>query len=492
MLVQNVRRTISTAVARVLPRATMVVMAQRRFRVKWWHGLIAFVVCLPLSGLVIAKIAREDGKARYEAAVAARQALGRPATVADVIALAPTVDPVLQEAWHAWQQGYLRMKHVPDPNLSPQWERWVAGVAELAPEIHDWVEGRREVFAPARLLVRNPELVISGFGFVAADLPPQRQGILNTSALRIANLLAVRDFARWLSYESVLANDPFPALSDLDALLQALDPPITLIDAMIAVAVSDIRDTAVFALAWRDRLPAEYRAAWLDEAPMHVHWIARGLEGEIALLWAGMANSLSDGLLFDVGSSRAWWWSWSGWQLWTQGYTECSIAVDWLGAWCDRLDNRRPDVLTLPTSGDFAPGVLTAMALVNCPESALTALQAAARHQQFRLAVRLLSLPPDELPADRAELERRLADPTALNAGGDALALTYERLGPDRFRLSVDPHAPGPNLVVDPGRIADLGKAVGTPASAEPYVLGSGKVEVSLPGTVAPAKPSSP
>lgn len=467
-------------------------MAERRFRVRWWYGLIVVVVCLPLSGLVIAKIMRETGKAQYEAAVEARRAIGRPATVTDIIALAPAVQPELQEAWYAWQEGYLKLPHTPVP-FSPRWSHYIAGAVELPSEIHAWVQGRREVFARARVLVRNSNLVISGFGYVAADLPPHRRGIADTAALRLPNLLVIREFAHWLSYESVMAKDPIPVLKDFDALLHALDNPLTLIDAMIAVSVSDIRDAAIFTLAWRGRLPAEYCAAWLREAPNHLFWVARGLESEIALHCAGMANSLDKGDLLDWSLPRAWWISLSGWRLWSQGYSQCANSVGLLGAWCDRLESRRPDTLPLATHGVFGPGILTIITIPNFTEAVLVALENSARHRQIRLAVRLLSLPASELPADGAELERLLDDPTALNAGGDSLVLTYERLAPDRFRLSVDPLAAGPNIVVDPGRIVDLGKPVGTSASTEPYVFGSAMVEVQVPNlTAAPETAPSP
>lgn len=472
-------------------------MAERRFRVRWWHGLIVFVICLPLVGFLIAVISRNNGESRYAEAVAARQALGQPATVADFVALAPTVDTSIQDAWHAWQANYLKLPVIFMKAHTESWERFVPGTDEITIEIRDYVEGRRQVIAPARKLLRDPNLVISGFGFAAADLPPERRGILATSALRIPNLLATRHLAEWLAYEALSAADPLVALSDLDALLHKLDPPCTLIGTMIAVAISTIRDGAVFALCWRGDLPEHYRTAWLAETPHHLRWTARGFDSEICLLWGGVAHSLTNGELFGGLTASTptlpWWLSRSGWQIWSQGFHECAIGITWIGAWSDRLEGRRPDALPMPTYGTLGPSPITAILLPNLSESATTALTATTRHRQIRLAVRIMSRPEVQLPADEVELGVRLSDAHVLDPGGDALALSYERLAPDRFRLSVNPHAPGPNII-EASRIADLGMSVGTPASSEPYVLDRAMVEVQVPNlTAAPeTAPSLP
>jgi hypothetical protein len=103
------------------------------------------------------------------------------------------------------------------------------------------------------------------------------------------------------------------------------------------------------------------------------------------------------------------------------------------------------------------------------------------------VAVRILDLAAQGggLPATRDELRGRLGDARLLAAGDGQLDLSYERLGPDRFRLDIDRAASLPDLV-SPGDQSNYGQGRGLPPALPALVwiiFNNPQIEIRLPNS---------
>ena len=449
----------------------------RRFRFAWWHcAVLAVVVLLVASGAAAAGW-RALGRSQYLTVVERLRAAGRPASVDEYVATAPVVDRALQEDWSAWQK---RMSGAPFANYAGDlqvqqghWDAWVTAHGPRPVAVEAILARMAPAMADALPMLQHRDLVVSGFGWIAQDLPPGKRMMPFTSGLRLANLLAVRELATWLGYEAVLADDPRQRLGELDALVASLRRPASLIDAMLTIAVAGMRDRTYVELALRGTLPAERRQAWLVEPARALGLVADGMEGESVLTGHGTAAML--GASASPFSFRleapGWSGAWSGLVIWTTGYRDCATIIEVQSHLAQRLRGERVDAWE---TWDQIKGRLGPFGRIICPnltECAISGLQADAGHRSARLAVRVIALARQgSLPVDQAALVSALEDPQVLvPPGGDALRLRYEVPAPGRFRLVIDPTSPIPNFD-DAKRQVWRSASAGTPPANEPVM----------------------
>jgi hypothetical protein len=481
-----------------------------RLTIQWWHWLVFVLAVLVTLILATLLSLRSIGRGEYQQIITDLLAQKKIATIDDFVAHAPKVDEALQEEWNTWSK---RSLDYPDYNRhnfdSKTWIAYVMEASAVPPKLLEELNDKRPEMEPARLLLQRPELVISSLGWIAQDLPPHKRRLPNTSATRMPNLLAHRALATWLHHEACINPDPVAALDDLDRLHAAFRRPGFLIDAMIWVAIANIRNEAYLHLALLGRLPEANRRAWLAESCELVLGVADAFDGERACFndswvrWVdemSLINSFHDGRMITStstslsGSTTPWWdpqWLYSGPRLWCTSHHDCAIAAELEAAISARL--RGETATPFPDWTAIRPRLwgYGSIAMPNLVESAITALEADARHRMFRLAVTIIDqVKADGLPIDRDNLIRRLGGLDLLTPAGDHLHLTYECLGDDRFRLVVSPTSPLPNFDA-PGRNAGRSQAFGKPPFKDPLVTRH-HLEIQLPPRLRHVLPAAP
>lgn len=459
----------------------------RRLRLRWWHlALIAIALSLA-AAVTTAGVWRAMNRAHYQRVVDDLRAAGKPASVDDLVALAPAVDRGVQEAWDAWQKsltsgGAFAKQELQNDLAKHQaaWDAWVTGGGPRPDAVATIIATHAPRFAAALPLLRHGDLVATGFGFMAVDLPPGKRRMPFTTSMRIANLFACRELGLWLRHSALLADDPTQHLADLDAIHAALQRPASLIDGMIALSVGEQRDRAYLELALLGRLPEAARRAWLGEESHCLRLVADAFTGESVMMGMGAAAMFdSEGPEGFTGKGN---WPFAV-RLWVSGYRDCAIMVECETHIAQRLRGERAD--TWPSWEQIEArglGPLAHIAFPNLHEAAVSSLHADAVQRGARLAVRVIGLArAGTLPADQAALLAALGDPGALSPTGDHLHLRYEVPAPGRFRLVVDPGSPLPNFD-DPKRMPERTKAVGTPPAKEPLVWQRhGLIEIRVP-----------
>ena len=460
------------------------------FSLRWWHIVIVAVVLLLAALVSAAFIWRAMGHAHYVRVVQQLKDQGLPASIDDYITLAPPVNAGLQDQWDAWQKSIENSPSSVEPELNTvvkkyqkEWDLWVSGNGLRPNIIEAAIESSAARYAPALPLLRQGGLVLSSFGWIAQDLPPGKRRQPFTGAIRAPNLLATRGLANWLHHSAVLAKDPLPHLTDLDALHTALNLPATLIDACIAIALTDIRDRTYVELMIQGRLPDDFRQRWLSESCDAMYMIGDAAVGE-SIICGGMSYK---GLLDEMPLSYYGGWKRSPFVLhvWLTGYNDCALSVEFQNHVAQRLRNQK--ITSWPDIDEMVSqlGPLGKMFCPNMQEVAIMALQSDADHRMARLAVHVIELHRmGIMPTTQEALVTALGNDHALAPAGDHLHLRYEVPAPDRFRFVIDLASPLPNFD-DPGRMLKRTKTAGTSAAKEPFVWSarSGSIEILLAPT---------
>ena len=318
--------------------------APTAFRIRWWHIAIVLVLLTFLTAFVVGISLRTSGRAKFMAQAAARRALHRPATIEDYLAAAPVVDAAAQAAWDTWSKSAMAGWKEPNYDLKA-WNLWVTGQGNKPASIVTTIEANRAVYASALALLRRGDLVLSAYGWAAADLPPGKRTLADAAAVRMPNLLVIRALAEWLHYDAVLSADPRPSLADLDALVTSQNShPGSLIDAMIAVAVGDIRDRTYVDLALLGTLPADCRDRWLAEPSQTLRCVADGFDGEAGLYVGGLFTMIDTGgpwsmsSLTDVGMGiSAVGRFFVAPYIWATGHADAAVMLEVDAAVADRM-----------------------------------------------------------------------------------------------------------------------------------------------------------
>ncbi len=456
------------------------------FRLRWWMWILLVLVVI-FSAIVGM---RQHGWARFQAVQADLKAKGYATTAVELVATAPPVDKDRQE--RLWRAMEVMQNH--------PWAEWRCGTifdrlrekSETDPDrlkiSRNLLDGAIDMENLQSVLDEGP-VELSVFGWIERD--PGRlakKSLVELGSTRIPVFLVSRGCANWWGSQAIAATDPSTALKRLDHWNQSLGHPGTLIDAMIGIAVSDIRDQTYLWLATRGRLPARQHTDWVNEEPRQIRWVGDAFAGERCLWWQAMSHS---------STAEAF------------GYSRHDVLADI----CDRLNPVKfHDIAwgiqalggleaelsgkSRPTPVDRAPfglDYISRIAFPNLPESCITAHEAAFRHRQNRISGVIASRyrTKSNLPENRADLTEWLPAGYLDAKSPDNPAILYERLSPSRFRIGIDLASKPPSI--DAGRWSPTyTSTIGQPPDREPVKDCRWSLEIDLDAILVPPTPPKP
>lgn len=317
-------------------------------------------------------------------------------------------------------------------------------------------------------------------------------------------LMSSRAWLNWYGIQACLADDPAPYLHRIDQLHAALLEPGCVLDAMVSIACSSIRDQIRLWLATRGRLEVPRMQAWMAEHPQQMAWMRRGLAGERICGAAQLTRMRWEDLCIAVDpattphAAPSWQGRLLGAMIWPVIGHEAVVGVDAIAIVEERAAGlpSRP-AATMPAGLASRLGSQYGYS----DEFLVTGFEAAYAHRLNRIIAICAALRRSggALPAE----ERTLADlmPTGLLAERSANepAIRYERLSESRIRCGLDPSAAKPPIIpatrwtaTTVAGSSGYGTGVGSPAATAPYVWMRWSVEVDLDAILVPPPAPTP
>ena len=407
----------------------------------WVATSALLVLALVVSALTILHL---QGQAKLEGVLADLRNKNLIYLPAEFAKLAPAVDEDRQERVWAQQQRILKEKWA-DGRFTNGMQRFSLKLLPRADQqLADDSLTERTAW---RALYQEGPVVVGSFGWIRRDFPtPDTIGIAQSVQLCIPNLLATRALASSIAAAALSAKDPRADLADLDALVGAMESGGTLIDAMILIAISNIRDQAWLEATLRGVDPAP----WIAQRPPVGKALITAFAGERAWNVGGLYQDYMHGRI--PGSAMAPdGAAWAGTIVW-RCVAPHDLAFMYFseGEIEKRLRGQAVNLSTLYTKLQ-ARSVLHIMSSVMIPnliESAHTGIQADVTARRLRCAAAVAHAwhQTKQLPTNSPELLALL--PTDLLAAhGDSPAIQYSVIAPDRFRLWTDPATPATDLL---------------------------------------------
>jgi hypothetical protein len=450
---------------------------------RWWAILIALHLLCVLATIAFMLIERHRSQERYQLVLERLTGSGRQTTVADLLALLPAPDAVAQQAWSDWERRFSASPPERLPWSDQAWDDWVCGDAPGPPGgLADMLAHSQPLLAPVLEALAGGALQLSILGWAERAQPPGQDGILPL-AVRGPDQKAVQYLALWLRYRAVLAADPADALAGLERLERALGNPASLAEARLATDVARLRDRCYGDLALLRRLPADARARWLAEPACVVAQAADAIRGERIIRLGSATEQLRAALpRFFAGAAAQQPWL-ETLRCWTYGLDDAAGMAEIAGRIEARLRGESEQTIPISEVNRLRWHLLDEHDLLY---AALCAARDDAARRMARLAVRILDLAARGigLPATRDELRERLGDAQLLVGGVEQLDLSYERLGPDRFKLDLDRATSLADLAA-PGDRSNYGDGRGWAPAAGALVWISYKpqIEIRLPAS---------
>lgn len=410
--------------------------------------MILGTLCLGL--LIAAAVAyarRTAGTDHLDDVLARHRDAGLGAGPGDLRAEAPRADPDRQERLHAWWKGDTVALHSSLP--ANRMDAYAFDGDEDALEaMRTDLAAWRVPMSELEALMEEGPLTFSAMGYIRQDLPEEGITLSQAAAVRFPNIMALRRAVDGLGQAALVEADSRRPLVLLDRLEDGLAPSGALIDALIAVAIHDMRDTAYLRAQVLGVLPDDLRDAWRAEAPSSER-IAEGVRGERLLFVAPLAEELRKGGALSTGSD--WIHGEAGmWDrlrgradLWLDGPADLADLLDVLAEVEESLRDPRPATGTRARyDALLARSRLLRVSMANLPAVVTTGVHSRARHRAMRLVSHLVELrrAGEALPATEDELVRAVPEAAALLAEGPLdLRLRYERPAEHVPRVSVDP-----------------------------------------------------
>lgn len=459
-----------------------------RLQLRWWHWLLLVFIFLLLLVVTVVLSLRTYGEQRYAQVLAELKSQGKATTVDEVIAAAPAIDEDVQGRWSRWAAV---APNYPPSEVYADWPRFVSGAGPVPAAVLSEGDLHRATMESALQLLRDGNVAFGVTGSLRGIPPAGARTFLDVSRQSSDDFLAVRSLATWLRHQACLSGDPTIALSNLERLLRSGETPGVLFDALSVIAVAETRDQTYLDLALLGRLPSSLRTPWLTESPRHQEWLARGFDGERALLNDALAESMRSRSWFTVafttdpfetGFTEPWnpTHVFGGTWMWCTTVHDCALMAETEAHIAARLRRERTD--PIPQDGvNRMWFVIGKISLPNLLMSASYGVNQIVGHRLNRLSVMLLEPSADGLPRDEQDLIARFGQ--VLDLGGDHLRLRYEHLADDRFRLVVDPTTPVPNFV-DASMVPGWSHDFGRPAAADRLVIKRGSIELQVPAVV--------
>jgi len=284
-----------------------------------------------------------------------------------------------------------------------------------------WTTHRDRVLALVALLKRGD--------LSLAVLPHAGEGGLPAALVQVLNVALV------LQVGARIEADPLPFIDAYDHLLAALDGPRTRLQGLYAIEISRLRDQVYLTAALRGKLPADRAGVWTAEPSTACALLAEGLAGERALVAIPALAQQVDRNPFSAmwGDANDDGSVWSRWRIWC-AFPDAAAEV--IAAQRDCINGLNGDPAWTWETRDVDGRATVRTGLFDLSNTAVTA-------DMFHRLARLAAAVGDwqrrehELPADGTDLA--LISPVVGVAKPGEIALVYQRLGPDRFRIVVDP-----------------------------------------------------
>jgi len=473
--------------------------APYRFRMRWWMWLILVALLLASAALTL----RVHGQVRFDAVQADLRARGFLVDRRDMLADAPAVDADRQRRL---EDLFRRMgKWGDNPGSLPG--RALGERRYTQQELDKRADflrlGRTDATAVAALLAEGPTLM-SYYGSMERDADRLDSLSLNEiwGNSPTSSLLCARAVTNWWALTAVTAEDPRPALAELDRLRVANSQPATMIDAMISLAIHAIHDQTCLYLATRGRLPEDALARWLSQQRDYLPWVATAFQNERCLSFSRIARihigELSALGVTASGSSTAPWWS--GIQdipYWVICGHYGAVGVAEMANAEAQMRGLPP--VEIPRMPFGLPALLSSIAIPNLLESAITAMESSygTRLRQTMAVIACRYRAGTPLPIDQTALAVWL--PPGWLDGRDANnpPIAYERLSASRVRVGLDPAQPRPAMIPAsrwgslPGA-RTYGSTVGSPASAKIEEDTRWSLEIDLDAILVPPPEKPP
>jgi hypothetical protein len=421
-----------------------------------------FVLLFAAPALAILGI-RAQRVSRLRALVEERVREGLPTTFEDLRALASGVDAIeqdrLSEAMSALDA--LPQDAVPGDSVGgvddASLAEWLLGPPGAPPSsLAARVEATEGAVESVTAFARRGRSAPTMVGWLPERRPDGVSIKAAAHALEVSMpASATLRAARWHRYAAVLGGDAEARLRDIEALVGAVSPTASLVEAMMASWMRYQGDRCHLELAIQGRLPTERELRFVTEVPDEATPLADAFRVE-ATLYGGLfaedilAGRYPDSRLFhpefsskERGMFAAVWWL---------GPSSAATVLEGNRA-AERLLRGEPRaegmariVRHLDDAGSVAcipPPIVEPAVRFHCLR------EAGAR--AARLGVRLVSLrrARGRLPTDEAEFRAWLGPAASgLDAGERRLGLRFERVAQDSFRLAVDPATAPPLLIV--------------------------------------------
>jgi hypothetical protein len=265
--------------------------------------------------------------------------------------------------------------------------------------------------------------------------------------LRIAHAPKVYAAARWYAHEAMCAEDPRLALCHLDRLCRAISHPGIVHDRMQSIMVRKIRDRTFLRLLLRRPVDVDLVEAWLRAPSREIERLAQEIRIDRTLYGMTVGTDLAEERHLDWNEDidlddrfHLWWRGAGDVASWLElchafeGYLRGTGSPDEVR----RLEAERQARKGRPLATDEYHSALLEQAVLGNVQ-----------HRLPRIAAFVLRCIEDKgrLPGGTAELRGWMGEASSmLDPGAFHLALTYDRLADDAFRVRVDPETPIPAL----------------------------------------------
>ncbi|MDJ0973053.1 MAG: hypothetical protein QNJ98_01160 [Planctomycetota bacterium] len=351
----------------------------------------------------------------------------------------PKVEPELRDRAWAWMKTDWPSGFGASGRKDETW--YLQG--EAPPEkLLDRHEAERAHMLELSEILESDGPVLSSIAWLEPDL--SRDGHGPYGPKHIPNILSVRGAMRWYGIEAMLAEDPAPALEQVDRLFEALQPVGSMIDALILAAVDAQRDRIHLRALYRGVLEDDRYERWLAEPSRAKQWHIDAYRAERLVLWEPLARDV----LLDRSSAK---------HALYGASVDAAEELDWrmyarkdltrvIAAWRlyesyvrEQCDAEALDVIE---AWEREGGRTLSMSLPGRTGMTWALLGARANHRLARMVARTLRAggpAPDDLPA---EIDLRAA-------GRFDVDVHYERLAADRVRFYVPRTTSLPALVED-------------------------------------------
>ena len=242
-----------------------------------------------------------------------------------------------------------------------------------------------------------------------------------------------------------------------------------------------MRDRAYVRLALREKVSEERLQRWLEAPARGPLWIAEAWRAERLLYWAPLGQKVLRG----AGTADHFFGAQGGLSDRLHGASHLATLLECFEA----TEAHMRGGMSLETLRASESRARTldgpyALAFANRHSMSVVAVSWRAEHRAARLGVRLARLAHarGRTPVDREEARRWLGGHAkGLDAGAWDVALRYERVDEKRFRLTIDPDAPLPDVLRDCSPHTQiLGSHLGRPASTRRLVLRQGTFEYAI------------